>query len=66
MSTLNGRQDRAITVMRRDFDTLRGRLFQTVEATGVSKHQEDAIKGLIRHLTYDAQARLEATLRGER
>ena len=43
---------------------LRGRLFQAIEATGMEQKQEDAIKGLIRQLTYDSQANLESILRG--
>jgi hypothetical protein len=45
---------------------LRGKLFQAVEAAGLPDKQEKAIKGLIRQLTYEAQANLESTLRGER
>ena len=44
--------------------TVRGRLFGAIEAVGLPERQENAIKGLIRQLTYDAQADLEAALRG--
>lgn len=54
---------RAVTVMRRDMNTLRGRLFGAVEAVGLPQKQETAIKGLIRTLTYASQADLEAALR---
>jgi hypothetical protein len=49
---------------RDDMNRLRGRLFQAIEAVGFPPKQESAIKGLIRNTTYDAQADLEATLRG--
>jgi hypothetical protein len=49
---------------RDDMNRLRGRLFQAIEAVGLPERQETAIKGLIRTTTYDAQADLEATLRG--
>jgi hypothetical protein len=42
---------------------LRGRLFQAIEATGLPPEQQTAIKGLIRSLTYDAQADLESSIR---
>lgn len=42
---------------------LRGRLFGAIEATGMKEKQENAIKGLIRQLTYDAQRDLESLLR---
>jgi hypothetical protein len=57
-------RDLAIEQVRSDMNRLRGRLFQFIEAVGLPKKQEDAVKGLIRQLTYDAQADLEATLRG--
>lgn len=44
-------------------DRVRGELFQLVEATGMSEKQEAAFKGLIRQLTYRAQADLEAFLK---
>lgn len=57
---------RAIQCVREDMNRLRGRLFGAVEAAGLPEKQENAIKGLIRQLTYDAQADLEAVLREER
>jgi hypothetical protein len=56
----------AIEELRRTMDRLRGRAFQQVEAAGLPQKQEDAVKGVIRHLTYDAQADLESALRGDR
>jgi len=53
-----------IAVMREDMNRLRGRLFGAVEACGMPPKQENALKGLIRTLTYDVQADLEAALRG--
>jgi hypothetical protein len=44
-------------------DRLRGRLFQTIEAVGFDEDRERAVKGLVRHLTYDAQADLEQALK---
>lgn len=58
--------DDAIDQTRDHFNRLRGRLFQAVEATGMASKQEDAVKGLIRRLSYDVQAELEATLRRAR
>lgn len=56
-------QDAAIKVMRDDMNRLRGRLFGAIEATGMPTKQENAVKGLIRQLTYDTQANLESHLR---
>jgi hypothetical protein len=55
--------DQAVEEMRAQMNRLRGRLFQAVEATGVPEKQQAAIKGLIRNVTYDAQANLEEILR---
>jgi hypothetical protein len=55
--------DRTVTSLRSHMDRLRGRLFQTVEAVGFDGDRERAIKGLIRHLTYDAQADIEQALK---
>jgi hypothetical protein len=54
---------RAIGTLRDDMNRLRGRLFQAIEAAGMPTKQETAVKALIRQLTYDAQANLEAALR---
>ena len=51
--------------LRDDFDRLRGRLYELVEATGVPEKQEEAFKRLIRRTSYDVQSRLEGRLRGE-
>lgn len=56
--------DPAITSMREDMNRLRGRLFGALEAVGLPDKQENAVKGLVRTLTYEIQASLEATLRG--
>lgn len=55
----------AIGIVRDDMNRLRGQLFGAVEAVGLPTKQENAIKGLVRRITYDAQANLESTLRGE-
>jgi hypothetical protein len=55
-----------IQTLRDDMNRLRGRLFGFVDAIGLPDKQETAIKSLIRQLTYDAQADIEAALRGKR
>lgn len=55
--------EKAIDSMRTDMNRLRGRLFGAIEATGMPEKQETAFKSLVRQLTYDAQANLEASLR---
>jgi hypothetical protein len=60
------RQEEAIELVRRDCDRLRGRLFEILEAVGLPNRQCDAAKRVIRRLTYDMQASLEATLRDAR
>jgi len=54
-----------VGMVREDMNRLRGRLFGCVEAAGLPEKQENALKGLIRQLTYDSQANLEAALHGE-
>lgn len=54
-----------IAIVRDDMNRLRGRLFQAIEAAGLPTRQETAIKGLVRNVTYDSQAGLEAALRGD-
>jgi hypothetical protein len=54
-----------VTALRDHMNRLRGRLFQTIEAVGLAEKQETAAKGLIRQLTYDAQADLEQALKGK-
>lgn len=56
-------QDKAISQVRDDMNRLRGRLFGAIESWGLPTKQENAAKGLVRHLTYDSQASLESTLR---
>lgn len=60
----NGHTAEAIEAIRDDFNRLRGRLFGAIEVTGMPEQQQAAFKGLVRQLTYDAQADLESTLRG--
>jgi hypothetical protein len=55
--------DRAIQQMRDDMNGLRGRLFALTDVSSLTENQQKAMKSLIRHLTYDSQTRLEATLR---
>ena len=63
--TANGQiTEAAITQVREDFNRLRGRLFGVIEVTGMPEQQQAAFKGLVRQLTYDAQAGLESVLRG--
>lgn len=49
--------------MRDEFGRMRAHLFEMVEAGGFPQRQEDGLKGLIRTITYDSQASVEATLR---
>jgi len=58
------RTDGAITEMREGFNHVRLGLFNAIEACNLPRKQENALKGLVRQLTYDAQGSLEATLRG--
>jgi hypothetical protein len=53
----------AVSLIREDFSRLRGRLFQALEATALPDRQLEAIKGLVRRMTCDSQARLEAMAR---
>jgi hypothetical protein len=55
--------DPAIRLVREEFNRVRGRMFQAIEAVGLPDKQERAMKGLVRSLTYDAQAGLESILR---
>ncbi len=52
-----------IEQVRGDYNRLRGRLFQLIEAAGLPDKQELALKGCIRTTSYDAQADLEALIR---
>jgi hypothetical protein len=60
-----GEAETGVDKMRRDFDRLRGRLFELVEVTGMPSQQEEVFKKLIRRLTYDAQADLEQLMRAK-
>lgn len=42
---------------------MRAHLFEMVEAAGMPQRQEAGFKGLIRTITYDSQATVEAALR---
>lgn len=55
--------DDPIETMRKDMNRLRGKLFQVVESWGRPEKQELAMKGVIRSVTYEAQADLESNLR---
>jgi hypothetical protein len=55
--------DEAIAELRQSMNRLRGQLFQWVEMLDAPDRQESAAKGLIRTLTYAAQADIEAQLR---
>lgn len=55
--------DEALAVVRQKHDKLRGQLFGAIEAVGLPERQENAIKGLIRRVSYEAQAELEAAIR---
>lgn len=63
--SVNGAAPLAVAQIREDMNRLRGRLFGAVEAVGLPERQENAIKGFIRQHTYDAQANLEAIVRGK-
>jgi hypothetical protein len=56
--------DEMIAAVREDMNRLRGRLFSAIEAANLPTKQENALKGLVRHSTYDVQTALEARLRG--
>lgn len=63
----NGKRRHADPVIQEVRDTmigLRRDLFSLIEATGMVDPQLSGTRGLIRTLTYDAQADLEAILRG--
>jgi hypothetical protein len=64
-ATLAAHESHAIQECRDHMNRLRGRLFGLVEATGMPGKQQDGFKSVIRALTYDAQADLESTLRGD-
>lgn len=54
----------AVQEVRDEMNRLRGTLFSAVEAVGFqSRKQEDALKGLVRQITYSAQSNIEAAIR---
>ena len=48
---------------RDEFGRMRAHLFEMIEAAGLPQRQEDGLKGLIRTITYESQASVEAALR---
>lgn len=60
----NGITSEAIAQVREDMNRLRGRLFEAIEVAGLPEKQENALKGLVRKTSYEAQADLESILRG--
>ena len=52
-----------IRELRDGMNRLRAGLFSSIEAVGLPEKQEVALKGVIRQLSYDAQANIEASLR---
>jgi hypothetical protein len=48
---------------RDEFARMRAHLFEMIEAMGLPDSQEKGAKGLIRTITYDSQASVEAALR---
>lgn len=46
-------------IVRREMNTLRGRLLSTIEAIGLPKGQEEAIKHLTKNITFQQQFLLE-------
>lgn len=61
----NGSNQQAIDQIRESGNRLRGRLFSLIEASGMAEQQTEAVKRLIRELSYDAQRDLEAIIRGK-
>lgn len=53
----------AIQELRDSMNKLRGVMFSAIEACDLTIKQENALKGLTRHLTYEAQGNIEAALR---
>jgi hypothetical protein len=66
MSAQNGSLHAADFSVADDFDRLRGRLFELFEVMGLSNRQQRAAKALVRSITYESQAGVEAALRRER
>lgn len=59
------RIETARSVNREEFNTLRGKLFQAIEAFGLPAQQERAAKGVIRDVTWQSQAAMESALQGQ-
>jgi hypothetical protein len=55
--------EQPIQDVRDEFGRMRAHLFEMVEAAGMPQRQEDGFKGLIRTITYDSQATVEAAMR---
>ena len=55
--------DTRIQEVRDEFGRMRAHLFEMVEAAGFPQRQENGLKGMVRTITYDAQASVEAALR---
>jgi hypothetical protein len=49
--------------VRDEFGRMRAHLYEMIEAGGFQERQEAGLKGLIRTITYDSQATVEAALR---
>jgi hypothetical protein len=58
-----GINDALIQEVRDEHARMRAHLFEMIEAAGFPQRQEDGFKGMIRTITYDAQATIEASLR---
>jgi hypothetical protein len=56
----------AIQDVRDEFGRMRAHLFEMIEAGGFQERQEAGLKGLVRTITYDAQASVEQALRRRR
>jgi hypothetical protein len=59
---MSGEQS-AIQDVRDEFGRMRAHLFELIEAGGFPESQENGLKGLIRTITYESQASVEAALR---
>ncbi|HWK25653.1 MAG TPA: hypothetical protein VNS09_03775 [Solirubrobacter sp.] len=54
----------SIDVNRQEGNRVRGRLFEAIEAAGLPERQENALKGVIRNVSYQHQTAVESALRG--
>lgn len=55
--------DAVIQDARDEFARMRAHLFEMVEACGFPERQDAGFKGMIRTITYESQATIEASLR---